>query len=92
VIFYYREYFDLSDVKMTIEPITVWAAFGTFVFGMLVGVMIALSEAKRARHRWREAKRKWREIEAVAVEVRSEHSELPHHKAPDTGWRQFVRA
>jgi hypothetical protein len=54
---------------MTIEPITVWAAYGTFVFGMLVGLMIVRSEAKRARRSWREAKRKWHEIEAVAVEI-----------------------
>ena len=72
--------------EITVEPftVTVWAAYGAFVFGMLVGVMIVLSEAKRARRRWREAKRTWHEIEAVAVELRSEHNELSQHKAPDT--------
>ena len=68
---------------MTIEPITVWAAFGTFVLGMLVGVLIVLDELKRARRRWREATRTWHEIEAVAVELRGEHTELPRHNAPD---------
>jgi hypothetical protein len=68
---------------MTIEPITVWAAFGTFVLGMLVGVLIVLDELKRARRRWREATRTWREIEAVAVELRGEDNKLPRHNAPD---------
>ena len=70
---------------MTIEPITVWAAYGAFVFGMLVGVMIVLSEAKRARRRWREAKRTWHEIELVAVEHRDAFKELPRHNAPEYG-------
>ena len=70
---------------MTIEPITVWAAYGAFVFGMFVGVMIVLSEAKRARRRWREAKRTWHEIELVAVEHRDAFKELPRHNAPDMG-------
>jgi hypothetical protein len=69
--------------EITVEPITVWAAFGTFVFGMLVGVMIVLRELKRARRRWREATRTWHEIEAVAVELREEDKELPRHNAPD---------
>jgi hypothetical protein len=66
-----------------LEPITVWTAFGTFVFGMLVGVLIVLREAKRARRRWREATRTWHEIELVAVELRDEFKELPRHNAPD---------
>jgi hypothetical protein len=36
---------------MTVEPFTVWAAFGTFVFGMLVGVLIVPDEVNRARRR-----------------------------------------
>jgi hypothetical protein len=55
---------------MTVEPITVWTAFVTFVFGMLAGVLIAHGEFKRARRRWREATRTWHEIEAVAVDYR----------------------
>jgi hypothetical protein len=69
---------------MTVEPIAVWAAFGTFVLGMVVGVVMVLSEVKRARRRWREANRKWHEIEAVAVELRSEHDKLRQHQVPDT--------
>jgi hypothetical protein len=68
---------------MTVEPITVWAAFGTFVFGMLVGMLIVSDEVNCARRRWREATRTWHEIEAVAVELRGEHNELPRHNAPD---------
>ena len=68
---------------MTVEPITVWAAFGTFVLGMFVGVLVVHSEANRARRRWREATRTWHEIEAVAEELQSEHIELPRHNAPD---------
>jgi hypothetical protein len=68
---------------MTVEPITVWAAFGTFVLGMFVGVLVVLSEAQRARRRWREATRTWYEIETVAEELQSEHKELPRHTAPD---------
>jgi hypothetical protein len=64
---------------MTVEPITVWTAFGTFVLGMVVGIVIVLSEAKRARRCWREANRKWHEIEAAAVELRSEHKKLGQH-------------
>ena len=45
----------VSDI--TVEPIIVWAAFGTFVLGMLVGAMIVQSEVRRARRRWREATR-----------------------------------
>jgi hypothetical protein len=69
--------------EIAVEPITVWAAFGTFVFGMFVGVFVVHSEANRARRRWREATRKWHEIEAVAVEPRDEHKDLPRHNAPD---------
>jgi hypothetical protein len=54
--------------EMTVEPITVWTAFATFVFGMLIGVLIVKREAKRAQRRWREATRTWHEIELVAVE------------------------
>jgi hypothetical protein len=68
---------------MTVEPITVWAAFGTFVLGMLVGVLTVQGEFKRARRRWREATQTWHEIEAVAVELRGEHDKLPRHNAPD---------
>ena len=70
---------------MTVEPITVWTAFATFVFGMLVGALIVFREAKRARRRWREATRTWHEIELVAVEQRDEFKELPRHNAPDMG-------
>ena len=69
--------------EIAVEPITVWAAFGTFVFGMFVGVLVVQSEARRARRRWREATRTWHEIEAVAEELRDEHKELPRHNAPD---------
>ena len=72
------------DVEMTVEPITVWAAFGTFVLGMVVGVVMVLSEVNRARRRWREANRKWHEIEAVAVELRNEHDKSRQHEVPDT--------
>jgi hypothetical protein len=68
---------------MTVEPITVWAAFGTFVLGMLVGVLTVQGELNRARRRWREATKTWHEIEAVAVELRGEHDKLPRHNAPD---------
>ena len=68
---------------MTVEPITVWAAFGTFVLGMLVGTLVVLDELNRARRRWREATRTWHEIEAVAVELRGEDNKLPRHNAPD---------
>jgi hypothetical protein len=44
---------------------------------MLVGLMIVRSEAKRARRSWREAKRKWHEIEAVAVEIPKRRSDTP---------------
>ena len=71
--------------EVTVEPftVTVWAAFGAFVFGMIVGVLLVQSEAKGARRRWREAMRTWHEIEAVAEELQSEHIELPRHNAPD---------
>ena len=68
---------------MTVEPITVWAAFGCFVLGMLVGTLVVLDELRRARRRWREATRTWHEIEAVAEELRGEHNKLPRHNAPD---------
>ena len=47
--------------EITVEPftVTVCAAFGAFVFGMIVGVLLVRSEAKRARRRWREAMRTW---------------------------------
>ena len=69
--------------EITVEPIAVWAAFGTFVLGMLIGVLIVQGEFKRARRRWREATRTWHEIEAVAVELRGEPDKLPRHNAPD---------
>ena len=69
--------------EITVEPIIVWAAFGTFVLGVLVGALVVLGELKRARHRRREAMRTWHEIEAVATELRGEHSKLPRHNAPD---------
>ena len=69
--------------EITVEPITVWAAFGTFVIGMFVGVLVVQSEAKRARRRWREASRTWHEIEAVAEEFRDEYKALPRHNAPN---------
>ena len=56
--------------EITVEPITVWAAFGTFVLGMFVGVLVVQSEARRAL-------RRRHEIEAVAVKLRNEHKELP---------------
>ena len=68
---------------MTVEPITVWAAFGTFVLGIIIGVLVVLGELKRARRRWREATRTWHEIETVAVELRGEHNKLPRHNASD---------
>jgi hypothetical protein len=68
--------------EITFEPVTVWTAFGTFVLGMCVGVVVVLGEAKRARRRWREATRTWHEIETVAVELRDEHENLPRHDAP----------
>jgi len=68
---------------MTVEPITVWAAFGTFVLGMFVGVLVVQSEVKRARRRWREATRTWHDIEIVAAELTHEQKELPRHNAPD---------
>jgi hypothetical protein len=36
---------------MTVEPITVRAAFGSFVLGVLVGALVVLDELKRARRR-----------------------------------------
>ena len=54
--------------EIIVEPTTVWAAYGGFVLGMFVGLVMVLSEAKRARRRWREARRTWYEIEAVAVD------------------------
>ena len=69
--------------EIIVEPTTVWAAYGGFVLGMFVGLVMVLSEAKRARRRWREATRTWHEIELVAVEHRDEFKELPQHNAPD---------
>ena len=48
--------------EITVEPITVWAAFGTFVLGMFVGVLVVQSEARRAL-------RRRHEIEAVALRL-----------------------
>jgi hypothetical protein len=76
----FRE-FIMSEI--TIEPITVWTAFGTFVLGVLIGALVVLGELKRARRRWREATRPSHEIEAVAVELREEDKESPRHNAPD---------
>jgi len=70
--------------EIIVEPVAVWAAFGTFVLGMLVGVLIVLGEAKRARRRWREATRTWHEIETVAVELQGGDNKLPRRNAPDT--------
>ena len=69
--------------EITVEPITVWAAFGTFVLGMFVGVLVVQVELKSACRRWREATRRWHGIEAVEVELRDEYKELPRHNAPD---------
>ena len=49
---------------MTVEPITVWAAFGAFVLGVLVGALVVLGEWKRARRRWLEATRAWHEVKS----------------------------
>jgi hypothetical protein len=68
--------------EIAVDPITVWTAFAAFVIGMLVGVVIVLGEFKRARRRWRQATQKWHEIEAVAVELRGDFSNLPRHDAP----------
>jgi hypothetical protein len=68
--------------EIPVEPITVWAAFGTFVLGMLAGVLVVMDDLKRARRRWREATRLWHEIEAVAVKLRGDHDKLPQHNAP----------
>src|SRR5215469_9910934 len=77
--------------EIIIEPTTVWAAYGSFVLGMFVGVVIVKGEAKRARRRWREARRTWYEIEAVAVELRNEHKELPLQNAPRYGGGDSAR-
>jgi hypothetical protein len=69
--------------EITVEPIAVWAAFGSFVLGMFFGALIVYGELKRARRRWREATRTWHEIEAVVVELRGDHDKLPRHNAPD---------
>jgi uncharacterized membrane-anchored protein YhcB (DUF1043 family) len=69
---------------MTVEPITVWAALGCFVVGMIVGALIVYAEWQRARLRWLEAMRtRQDEIKAVAEELRREHNKLPQHNAPD---------
>jgi uncharacterized membrane-anchored protein YhcB (DUF1043 family) len=78
----------MSD--LAVDPITVWAAFGTFVIGVIVGVLIVQSEARRARRRWREATRTWHEIEAIAVELRDEHKNLPRHNAMVAAIREGV--
>jgi uncharacterized membrane-anchored protein YhcB (DUF1043 family) len=70
---------------MTVEPITVWTAFGAFVVGMIVGALVVRSEWQRARRRWLEAMRtRQDEVNAVAEELRREHNKLPQHNAPDT--------
>jgi len=51
--------------------------------GMIVGVLLVRSEAKRARRRWREAMRTWHEIDAV--ELRGEHNNLPRHNTAISG-------
>ena len=54
---------------MIVEPITVWAAFGAFVVGMIVGALVVRSEWQRARRRWLEAMRSRQdEIKAVTDE------------------------
>jgi len=64
---------------MTVEPITVWAAFGAFVVGMIVGALVVRSEWQRARRRWLEAMRtRQDEVKAVADEPKK----LPNN-APD---------
>ena len=77
--------------EIIVEPTTVWAAYSGFVLGVFVGVVIVQSEAKRARRSWREARRTWYEIEAVAVELRNEHKELPLHNAPRYGGGDSAR-
>jgi len=62
--------------EIIVEPTTVWAAYSGFVLGVFVGVVIVQSEAKRARRSWREARRTWYEIEAVAVELWDERKEF----------------
>lgn len=54
------------------------------MLGMVVGIVMVLSEVKRARRRWRKANRKWHEVEAVAAELRSGHDKLRQHEVPDT--------
>ena len=68
---------------MIVEPITVWAAFGTFVLGTLAGVLIVLDEVNRARRRWRETIRTWHKIQALAVNLQNEHDKLRRDNAPD---------
>jgi hypothetical protein len=78
-----KKFSDGTHFVITVEPTTVWVAFGSFVLGLIVGALIVQDEMRRARRRWREATRTWHEIEAVAVELRGEHTELPRHNAPD---------
>jgi hypothetical protein len=65
---------------MIVEPITVWAAFGAFVVGTIVGALVVLSEWQRARRRWLEAMRSRQdEVKAVADEPKK----MPKDNAPD---------
>ena len=69
---------------MTVEPITVWAALGCFVVGVIVGALVVYSEWQRARRRWLEAMQtRQDEVKAVAEELRGVHNNLPQHNAPD---------
>jgi len=68
---------------MTVEPITVWTAFGAFVVGMIVGALVVYSEWQRARLRWLEATQtRQDEVKAVADELHGEPKKLPNN-APD---------
>jgi hypothetical protein len=70
---------------MTVEPITVWMAFGAFVVGMIVGALVVYSEWQRARLRWLEAMlTRQDEGKAVAEELQREpQNKLLQHNAPD---------
>jgi hypothetical protein len=70
-------------INMTVEPITVWAAFGTFVLGIFLGAMIVQSETRRVCRGSREATQIREQIDAAIVELRDEHKELPRHNAPE---------
>ena len=56
--------------EITVEPITVWAAFGTFVLGMFVGVLVVHSEARRVlrrRDEHKESPRLWSVLISAGV-------------------------